>query len=104
MVVLFDLLVKLWWFCVVAVVWVLLYRAAFPASWDEELAGPAEAPAAGPLGAALAVAPVGAGAGPPGPLIDSRPRTRCPRCGEMVLVEAALCRFCGYRSAAPVKP
>jgi len=49
-----GLLGKVWWFSVVAVVWVLLYRAAFPPSWAEDLAGgeaaeaAAEAPAAGP--------------------------------------------------------
>jgi predicted RNA-binding Zn-ribbon protein involved in translation (DUF1610 family) len=85
-----GLLGKVWWFSVVAVVWILLYRAAFPPSWDEELAGgeAAEAPAAG-------------AAVEPQQVIDSRPRARCPACGEMVLVEARLCRFCGYRFAEP---
>jgi hypothetical protein len=83
---------KPFWFCVVAVVWVLLYRAAFPPSWDEELAA----------GAATS-APDETAVEPARQLIDSRPRTRCPQCGEMVLVEARLCRFCHYRFAAPAE-
>ena len=85
-----DAAAAAWWGCVVAVVWVLLYRAAFPPSWDEELAA-----------GEAAAAPAPAFVGPQAQLIDSRPRTRCPACGEMVLVEARLCRFGGYRVAAP---
>jgi hypothetical protein len=96
-----DLVMKLCWFAVVAVIWVLLYRAAFPPGFGEEPDGspPPPGAAAMPTAAVPPVPPPAAVAG--SRLIDARPRTRCPGCGEMVLVEARLCRFCGYRFAEP---
>jgi hypothetical protein len=95
-----DLVTKLCWFAVAAVIWVLLYRAAFPPGFGEEPDGsPPPGTAAMPAAAVPPVPPPGAVAG--SRLLDARPRTRCPGCGEMVLVEARLCRFCGYRFAEP---
>jgi hypothetical protein len=66
---------KIFWVAVAAVVSVLVYRAAFPGGAAPE---PQQPP-------------------PTGPIVDPRPRMRCPRCGEMVLLDARLCRFCGHR-------
>lgn len=98
-----GVLVKLWWVCAVAVVWVVLYRAAFPRAADEAMkAARQAAEAAVPRTPATAPA-----AGLPilarGTVTDPRPRMRCPRCEELIPVEARLCRFCGYRLAGPAK-
>ncbi|MBS1262734.1 MAG: hypothetical protein MAG453_02097 [Calditrichaeota bacterium] len=39
---------------------------------------------------------------PPDPAQDDRPRTPCPHCAELVLIDARVCRFCGREiSPAP---
>lgn len=83
-----SVLVKVWWFSVVAIVSVLLYRSAFPPTDDEEAGDAVAHPPSIPS---------------PEPLIDTRPRMTCPRCAELVLVEAQVCRFCGYRLGGPAK-
>lgn len=96
-----SVLVKVWLVCVVAVVGILLYRSAFPRTADEETGAGAQP---GPVG----VPGISTTATPPAravePLIDTRPRMRCPRCAELILVEARLCRFCGYRFADKLGP
>jgi hypothetical protein len=68
-----DVLLAAGLFCFYAVLCVAVYRAAFPAR-DEDAAAQ----------------------------LDPRPRRRCPHCGGMVLPQARLCRFCGYRYAPPL--
>jgi hypothetical protein len=99
-----GVLVKLFWVCAVGAVWVGLYRAAFPRAADEAMKPARQAAAAAmppPPTADPAVVrmPILAS----GTLMDTRPRMRCPRCEELILLEARLCRFCGYRLAGPAK-
>lgn len=98
--------VKVFSVCLVAIVGVVLYRVAFPRVVEEEDApadlqpspeGVAEVP--GALAPPTRQAPLS----PMGPLIDTRPRMRCPHCSELILVEARLCRFCGFRFAEKLK-
>ncbi len=84
-----SVLVKGWLVCVAAVIEVLLYRSAFPADADERSS--AASPAVDAASAAE-------------PFIDSRPRMTCPSCAELVLTEARVCRFCGYRFADKLAP
>jgi hypothetical protein len=99
-----GVLVKLWWVCAVAVVWVVLYRAAFPRNVDEAMKAARQAAEAGVAPPMPVAAPaVGAPLLARGPVVDTRPRMRCPRCEELIPVEARLCRFCGYRPAGPAK-
>lgn len=101
-----SVLVKVWLVCVVAVIGVLLYRSAFPRIADEEAGAGAHPAGVGgvPRPSTADTPPGGSPARAAEPLIDTRPRMRCPRCAELILVEARLCRFCGYRFADKLGP
>jgi hypothetical protein len=94
--------VKVFLVCLVAIVGVVLYRAAFPSTVDEEDAPTDHRPSpegVSEVPGALAPPTGQTSHSPAGPLIDTRPRMRCPQCSEFILVEARLCRFCGVRFA-----
>jgi hypothetical protein len=94
-------LVKVWLAGVVATIEILLYRAAFPPGEDgRSVAGKY----ADPVPVATPAPATAKATQPIEPLIDSRPRMTCPQCSELVLVEARLCRFCGYRFADKLEP
>jgi hypothetical protein len=93
------MLTTLWLIAAALAVSVFVYRVAFPreeAEQPDEGEASRQAPQTSP--------PPPQGPSPSQPVLDTRPRMSCPRCGEMVPVGARLCRFCGHRFAGMPGP